>query len=104
MKEAKKSRRGFASMSPERRREIAAMGGKSIPPEKRTFSKDRELAKSAGRAGGVATPGEKRTFSTNRELAMVAGRKGGAAGKSGKESPDRAPQVGSGPANSKAQD
>lgn len=47
------SKRGFAGMSPERRREIAAKGGSSIPPEKRSFSKNRDLAAWAGSKGGA---------------------------------------------------
>lgn len=46
-----KSRRGFASMDPARVREIASMGGKSVPAGKRTFS-DREIARRAGLKGG----------------------------------------------------
>jgi Stress-induced bacterial acidophilic repeat motif len=37
--------RGFAGMSPERRRAIARMGGKSAPPpEQRAFARDRDVA------------------------------------------------------------
>ena len=43
---------GFAAMTPERRREIAAMGGRATPPEKRSFATNNKLAISAGRAGG----------------------------------------------------
>lgn len=50
-----KSRRGFASMSLEQRRAIASMGGKAVGPEKRSFSRDRELAITAGRKGGAAS-------------------------------------------------
>jgi general stress protein YciG len=50
-----KSKRGFAAMSPERRREIAAKGGAAVPAEKRSFSQSRDLAASAGRTGGSAT-------------------------------------------------
>lgn len=71
-----KLRRGFACMDPERRREIASKGGKSVPAEKRSYSQDRELAAAAGRKGGAAVPAPKRSFYTNRELAMKAGRKG----------------------------
>ena len=46
------SRRGFASMDPDRRREIARKGGASVPSEKRSFYRDRVLAASAGRVGG----------------------------------------------------
>jgi general stress protein YciG len=47
-----KSRRGFASMTPERRKEISSMGGKSVNPANRAFAKNKELAKAAGRQGG----------------------------------------------------
>ncbi len=50
--ETKNSRRGFASMSPEKRREIASKGGKSVPSDRRSFSQDRDLAAKAGRKGG----------------------------------------------------
>ena len=49
------SKRGFASLSPEQRREIASMGGKSVPAEKRAFSQNKELATKAGRKGGLAS-------------------------------------------------
>ena len=45
-------RRGFASMSPEKQREIASKGGKSVPSEKRSFSQNRDLASQAGKKGG----------------------------------------------------
>lgn len=55
-----KKMRGFACMTPERRREIAKKGGASVPKEKRSFSKDPSLAMNAGRKGGssvrVKTP------------------------------------------------
>ncbi len=46
------SKRGFASMSLEKRREIASKGGKSVPNERRSFSQDRDLASEAGKKGG----------------------------------------------------
>jgi uncharacterized protein len=49
------SRRGFASMNPERQREIASKGGKSVPAEKRSFSQNRDLAAEAGRKGGLVS-------------------------------------------------
>ena len=48
-----KSRRGFAAMN----REIARKGGASVPGEKRSFAKDRDLAASAGRKGGESSRG-----------------------------------------------
>ena len=56
-----RARRGFAAMNPERRREIARKGGASVPGEKRSFAKDRDLAASAGRKGGEASRGGGRT-------------------------------------------
>ena len=56
-----KSRRGFAAMNPERRREIARKGGASVPGEKRSFAKDRDLAAAAGRKGGESSRGGGRT-------------------------------------------
>lgn len=50
--EKPKARRGFAAMTPDRRREIAAKGGASVPGDKRSFAKDRDLAATAGRKGG----------------------------------------------------
>jgi len=44
---------GFAIMKVERQREIASMGGKACPAEKRTFS-NREKASEAGKKGGAA--------------------------------------------------
>lgn len=46
--------RGFAAMTPERRTEVAKMGGASVSPNNRSFSVNRELAKEAGRKGGLA--------------------------------------------------
>jgi len=51
------SNRGFASMNAERQRQIASMGGKAVPDEKRSFSQNRRLAAEAGRKGGQASHG-----------------------------------------------
>jgi general stress protein YciG len=50
--EKEKHGRGFALMSENERREIAKKGGESVPVEKRSFSRDRDLASEAGRKGG----------------------------------------------------
>jgi general stress protein YciG len=47
-------KRGFASMDGSRHRAIASKGGSSVPTDKRSFSRDRELAVRAGRKGGQA--------------------------------------------------
>jgi general stress protein YciG len=52
-----KARRGFACMTPERRREIAAKGGASVAAANRSFSRDRDLSASAGRIGGEVSRG-----------------------------------------------
>lgn len=72
-----KLRKGFAAMSPERQREIASLGGRSVRAENRSFAKDPALASSAGKLGGTNVPPEKRSFSTDPELARTSGAKGG---------------------------
>ena len=82
-------------MDPTLQREIASKGGRSVPPEERSFSKDRALAAEAGRKGGEASHGGRRTgtqpgaggtggaqasggsFAKDRERASEAGHKGG---------------------------
>jgi hypothetical protein len=54
------STRGFASMDRAKQREIASKGGQSVPPEKRSFSQDRQLAAEAGRKGGERSHGGKK--------------------------------------------
>ena len=72
------SNRGVASMDVAKRRAIASKGGQSVPNEKRSFSRNRNLAAEAGRKGGQSVRPEARSFSReNRELAAQAGRKGG---------------------------
>lgn len=76
MVEKQKSTRGLASVSPEKRREVAAMGGRAVPPESRTFAKNPALAREAGRKGGKSVAPEKRSFTQDRALASKAGKKG----------------------------
>ena len=74
-------KRGFASMTPEKRREIASKGGKSVKSENRTFSKNQNLAKRAGAKGGKLVNPDKRTFKSMPGLAAKAGRASAAARK-----------------------
>jgi len=67
-----KARRGFAAMDPEKRRLIAAKGGRSVKPESRSFSKDRALAAKAGKKGGSNLAAEKRMFALDKALAARA--------------------------------
>jgi general stress protein YciG len=41
-------KRGFAAMHPEKQREIASKGGRSVPADAHAFAKDRQLARAAG--------------------------------------------------------
>jgi general stress protein YciG len=52
----KPSPRGFAKLSPERRREIARKGCQSVESQERAFARDRDLAARAGRKGGEKSP------------------------------------------------
>ena len=72
-------KQGFAAICRERHQEIAAMGGRAVAAEKRSFSQDKTLAASAGKKGGESVPPSKRSFSTDHDLAAYAGRKGGEA-------------------------
>ena len=71
-------KRGFAGMTPEKRKEIATKGGKSVPAEKRAFSQNRALASRAGVKGGKAARPNKRSFTMDTDLASRAGKIGGA--------------------------
>jgi general stress protein YciG len=66
------SKRGFASMDPALQREIASKGGRSVPPEERSFSKDRSLAAQAGRKGGEASHGGRRPGAATGQAATSA--------------------------------
>lgn len=57
MNDTPKKPRGFAAMTPERRAEIARMGGAAVPAEKRGFSQNRTTASEAGRKGGQGRSG-----------------------------------------------
>jgi uncharacterized protein len=79
MEKLAKAKRGFAAMDPEKRREIARLGGKNVPPEKRSFSRNSGLAAQAGRKGGQSVDSADRSFSRDPKLAAKAGIKGGRA-------------------------
>jgi general stress protein YciG len=72
-------RQGFASMTPERRLELARKGGAAVPANRRTFTVNRALAAAAGRAGGKGVKASDRSFARDLVLASEAGRKGGLA-------------------------
>lgn len=54
MNQIKKSKRGFASMSPEKRRAIASLGGKAAHKRGTAHEWNSEEARIAGQRGGRA--------------------------------------------------
>jgi len=60
--------RGFAAMSPEKRRELASRGGSAVPPEKRPFA-NTAAARAAGAKGGARNAA--RIHSKQRALAAT---------------------------------
>ena len=67
-----KSRRGFASMDPNKQREIASKGGRAAHEKGTAHEFDSNEAREAGRKGGEAV-------SRNRDHMSAIGRKGGEA-------------------------
>ena len=53
MNMTEKQKRGFATMSEERKREIASLGGKACPASSRTF-RDPKIASEAGKKGAAS--------------------------------------------------
>lgn len=49
--------RGFSVLSLERRTEIARLGGKAVPANRRSYSQNHDLAVESGRKGGLTTAG-----------------------------------------------
>ena len=71
------SRRGFASMAPEKQREIAAKGGRAAHEAGTAHEFTPEEAREAGRKGGEAVSRD------TRHMAEI-GRKGGEASRGGR--------------------
>jgi len=69
-KKGNTSHRGFASMDPDKQKEIASEGGKAAHEQGTAHEFDSEEAREAGRKGGEAV-------SRNREHMAEIGRKGG---------------------------
>jgi general stress protein YciG len=70
MEEKPKSKRGFASMDPERLRELASKGGKAAHAQGRAHIWTAEQASAAGKKGGA-------TVSSDPAHMAEIGRKGG---------------------------
>jgi uncharacterized protein len=71
-----KSNRGFASMDPQRQREIASEGGRAAHEKGTAHEFTSEEAREAGRKGGMAR-------SANRRNAMNGGNSGSSSGSHG---------------------
>jgi len=71
------SGRGFASMDEEKQRQAASKGGTSVPPQERSFSKDRELASDAGRRGGESSGGQQGGQHGGQQGGQHGGQQGG---------------------------
>jgi uncharacterized protein len=74
-----KSARGFASMDPQRQREIASQGGRAAHRSGNAHEFTSEEAREAGRKGGKAAHQKGTAHQFTREEAREAGRKGGEA-------------------------
>lgn len=70
--ESKKSRRGFAVISPELRREIASKGGKAAHAVGRAHEFTSAEAREAGRKGGLAAAASRRRAAAAAALAAHA--------------------------------
>jgi general stress protein YciG len=93
-----KSRRGFASMDPEKRREIASKGGKAAHAQGSAHEFTPEEARVAGRKGGEAAHARGTAHQFTPEEAREAGRKGGqarSARSAGRTTPAQTMQIGS---------
>jgi len=70
-------RRGFASMDPEKQREIASKGGRAAHAKGTAHEFTPEEARAAGRKGGQAAHSRGTAHKFTSEEAREAGRKGG---------------------------
>ena len=77
--------RGFASMDPQRQREIASEGGKAAHEKGTAHEFTSEEARLAGSKGGQAAHERGTAHEFDSEEARLAGRKGGQASHSGKQ-------------------
>ena len=73
----RKERRGFASMSPEKQREIASKGGRAAHQKGTAHEWTSEEARSAGRKGGqISRGGRGRLVETGDESAPIQAEQG----------------------------
>ena len=66
--EQRKERRGFASMSPEKQREIASKGGRAAHEKGTAHEWTADEARSAGRKGGQVSRGGRGRLTDNEAM------------------------------------
>ena len=69
MNEKPKARRGFASMSPEKQREIASKGGRAAHAKGTAHEWSSNEARDAGRKGGMVSRGGRGKLPVDQESA-----------------------------------
>ncbi len=69
MNEKPKARRGFASMSPEKQREIASKGGRAAHAKGTAHEWSSNEARDAGRKGGMVSRGGRGKLPADQESA-----------------------------------
>jgi len=72
MTEPRKERRGFASMSPEKQREIASKGGRAAHQKGTAHEWTSEEARSAGRKGGQISRGGRGRLAEDLDMPSAA--------------------------------
>ena len=81
-----KSNRGFASMDPQRQREIASEGGRAAHEKGTAHEFTSEEAREAGRKGGMARSANRRNAMAQNSGSSSGGSHGGSQGNSGSHS------------------
>ncbi len=69
----RKERRGFASMSPEKQREIASKGGRAAHQKGTAHEWTSEEARTAGRKGGQVSRGGRGRLPVSEQMRGMAG-------------------------------
>ena len=77
-----KSNRGFASMDPQRQREIASEGGRAAHEKGTAHEFTSEEAREAGRKGGMARSANRRNATMNQNSASSSSHASGSSGSS----------------------
>src|SRR6478752_4896332 len=82
----RKERRGFASMSPEKQREIASKGGRAAHQKGTAHEWTSDEARNAGRKGGQISRGGRRDRRRRRRVVVARPRRGTGRARAGRRS------------------